>query len=280
MALKLSENILVNISICSLFGLLFKCFLLVVLGVLNKEENIFSSLLSRTRAIMGRIGKSCKAKRTISDQTGLSIIYSCPTRWWSELCAVSRIIEIETRQPGLINHIVTSQKWKSTKYQLTLGADDMENLEFFQDMFKEFMTKSDTWGGENFSNICLVLPMLKDLYLHVDKFHRFSKMSPVATQIKEKMEHYLGFITDPEDQNYQPLYTVATFLSSTYYASLDEGEIRIALNYLVKEVSRMMILRLQPQEQEPPPKRKKLPGLRYIQAKNKVDINQNSCGDR
>ena len=60
-----------------------------------------------------------------------------------------RIIEIESRQPGLINHIIASQKWKSSKYQLTLDADDMENLEYFQDMFKEFMTKSDTWGGEN-----------------------------------------------------------------------------------------------------------------------------------
>ena len=248
--------------------------------MLNKEENIFSSLLARVRAIMGRIGKSCKAKRIILEKTGLCIVYSCPTRWWTELSAVMRIIEIESRQPGLINHIIASQKWKSSKYQLTLDADDMENLEYFQDMFKEFMIKSDTWGGENYSNICLVLPMVKDLYLHVSKFHRFSKMSPVATQITEKMEHYLGFITDAKNKHYQPLYTVATFLSSTYYASLEEGEIRIALTYLVKEVSRMMVLRLQPQEQEPPPKRKKLPGLRYMEIKQKVDVNQNTCDDR
>ena len=72
----------------------------MLLGVLNKEENLFSELLKRFRAIMGRIGKSTKAKRQILEATGLSIVFSCPTRWWTELSAVKRIQEIENMQPG------------------------------------------------------------------------------------------------------------------------------------------------------------------------------------
>ena len=49
---------------------------------------------------MGRIGKSTKAKRQILEATGLSIVFSCPTRWWTELSAVKRIREIENMQPG------------------------------------------------------------------------------------------------------------------------------------------------------------------------------------
>ena len=158
-----------------------------------------------------------------------------------------------------------------------MNTEDVENLGHFEEMFSEFQTKSDVFGGEQYSTMSLVLPMIKDLYFHLTKFFDSLKLQHVAHQISGKMEHYLGHITDSNNKKFQPLFTVATFLSSTYHLSLEESEKKLAVDFLVKEVARIQMLRL-PAEEDPLPKRLRLPGLRYLEVRQQLDDNQNRVG--
>ena len=143
---------------------------LVVLNVLHKTDNIFNELLKKVRAIVGRIVKSTKAKRLLKQEVGLVIMSSCPTRWWSELRAIRRVVRIEEKSPGVLSKIVKKLKWKSKKFSnLSLTAKDIKTLTIFIEIFKEFEAKSDMWGGEQFSTLCGVIPMVRDLLEHLDR---------------------------------------------------------------------------------------------------------------
>ena len=93
------------------------------------------------------------------------------------------------------------------------------------------------------------------------------------------MDYYFGHLLDETHDDYEPLYVVAAFLSSSHHFLLSEGDKDTALKWLTDEVSKMERLRghgATPGEDvvEPPAaKRVKLPpGVKYHKLD---DINKN-----
>ena len=122
--------------------------------------------------------------------------------------------------------------------------------------------------------------MIKDLITHLNSFTDSPEIVKVCSQLEEKMNHYFGHILDPTHADHEPLYVVATILSSNHHFLLSDAEVEIAHQYLTEEVSKIERLRGQgvtPGEDvagPPPAKKIKLPpGLKYL--KENDDLNKN-----
>ena len=87
----------------------------MIVNVVNKEDNLFSQIMKRIRGIGGRISKSSKGKRILRERSGKVITTACPTRWWTELACIQRILEIEEISPGKLT-VQILNKGKGTIY--------------------------------------------------------------------------------------------------------------------------------------------------------------------
>ena len=114
----------------------------------------------------------------------------------------------------------------------------METLRHFDLIFSEFEEKSDYFGGEMYDTVGGVVILLKDLVAHCLKQYDSVKLSEVAKQITANMNVYFGHIIDQKNVNFEPFYMVGGFLSPAYHSLLQPSEKKVALDYLLKEVTR------------------------------------------
>lgn len=128
----------------------------LVVKVFEKNP-CFKSTLSKASKIVRRVNKSCKATEMLIKLAGIKLVSACPTRWDSMFLMISRMILVKDH----LNEVLDSQGWD------TLTISQWKQISAVQDLLKPFAHHTNITSAEDSSSICMVIPVLKELDLHL-----------------------------------------------------------------------------------------------------------------
>ena len=198
---------------------------------------------------MKKFSTSVHAKIELSKWTDKAIKTSVPTRWWSELDVVQRLFDIIQEDGEAFLKVAVDMDWniddelQANYIDVEFSQDEVLLMQKYLEFFSEFKKKSDLMGGELYSNIQMVYPATKELYIHINNFKEDPMIGLFAQHFQEKFAEYFDFIVDKhyvgERYTYQPLYLAACYLSPIYWNFLTMEEKEQAKKFLMEELRKI-----------------------------------------
>ena len=122
----------------------------------NKEKGFKKVIISAHRMVK-RVNKSTKATERLISPCGEKLVADCPTRWSSTFLMIERMLQVRT---SLIQ-VLKEQEWDA------LAHSEWKSLESVHDLLKPFAQYTALLGGEEYSTISSVIPVLMELTLHL-----------------------------------------------------------------------------------------------------------------
>ena len=242
-----------------------KCFahtLQLAINASCTNDSYFYDILRKVRKIAVKFSRSEGPKNDLKDkEVNLLPVRTVSTRWWSDYCAILRIVTICNQDEDWesLNDVIDkySQKPKKKKRKKSdYDADDDENLEDedidlkvttedlkkmkeYVTVFKFFMEKSDMLGSTKVV-AHLVFPSVKELDYHMTNLEEKSEgegnddLRDFLNNLHQNFRDKFSFMLDPESEDYTPMYTACCFLSPVHSCSLSSNEVIVAKAYLKK----------------------------------------------
>ena len=127
--------------------------------------------LQKAHSIVKKVNKLCKATEKLTENAGKKLIGDCPTRWDSTYLMISRLLDVKHHLTAVLDELT----WDS------LTATQWKNLEAIQELLQPFAHHTNITGAENSTTIAMVIPVLKELNLHLEEM---SKTSGVANEVQ------------------------------------------------------------------------------------------------
>ena len=226
---------------------------------------MFKPILAKVHDLLKKFSYSLAAKEELRKWTSKALIFACPTRWWSLLNTVQRVLDIHDENPAAFKNVCQAMDWDEKK--LTLDQDDLLLIRKYLEFFTEFKRKSEILGGESYSNVHLVFPFVTEMFEHIKSFDDDPLIGSFSKPFLEIFNVYFGFIVDPEyhgiKYNFEPYYMVSAFLSPVFNNGLTAQQRDIAKKYLLSEVKRMDAVQT-PVSQEAPRQSVSFKGLKHF----------------
>lgn len=137
------------------------CFVHTLQFVVKEFERApcFKSTLTKVHKIVKRVNKSCKATEMLIKLANKKLVSNCPTRWDSTFLMISRLISVKDH----INAVLEELGWG------VLTASQWKQLHAIEDLLQPFAHQTNITSSEDSTSICMVIPTLKELDLHLKK---------------------------------------------------------------------------------------------------------------
>ena len=115
--------------------------------------------ISTSKRLVARFNKSVKATEMLVKLSGKKLIGDCPTRWSSTYLLLKRLLAVRTDLETVICKLewdgLQARHWKA-----------IENVVVLLESFAEY---TSLCGGEEYTSISCVVPVLMELKLHLEK---------------------------------------------------------------------------------------------------------------
>ena len=135
------------------------CFVHTLQLVVKEFERApcFKSTLTKAHKIVKRVNKSCKATEMLIKLAKKKLVSNCPTRWDSTFLMISRLISVKDH----ISAVLEELGWNG------LTASQWKQLCAIKDLLQPFAHQTNVTSSEESTSICMVIPTLKELDLHL-----------------------------------------------------------------------------------------------------------------
>lgn len=110
----------------------------------------------------------------------------------------------------------------------------MENI---VELLKPFAIYTQLASSEDTTSISMVVPIIMELRLHLEQMKNVHGLCLVSCNMLEDMERRFGFMLNPTEANFDPLFITSTFLSPTYRELLSNEQVAAARSNLLKQMS-------------------------------------------
>ena len=105
---------------------------------------------------MAKVNKSVKATEMLKKLSKVKLRGDCPTRWSSTFLLLERLVQVKVH----LEKVLKKLWWELRQWKV------IENV---VDLLRPFAEYTDLCGGENYTTISTVIPVLMELSLHLDK---------------------------------------------------------------------------------------------------------------
>lgn len=174
----------------------------------------FSSLLEKTRHLVGKIRKSSVAVEKVVEKCGKSVVSDCNTRWNSSFLMLNRLVDIKSG----INEVLTELGID------TLLISEWQRLTDIINLLRPFAQQTDLLQTDAVS-MSNIVPSILDLECHLQQ-HPTDKQ--LTSSMLRDMRRRFEAIMQPDCELFNPLPaaaclldpTVATVLLAPEYTSL------------------------------------------------------------
>ena len=135
------------------------CFVHTLQLVVKEFERApcFKSTLTKVHKIVQKVNKSCKATEMLVKLAKKKLVSNCPTRWDSTFLMISRLISIKDH----VNTILEELGWDG------LTVSQWKQLQTIENLLQPFAHQTNVASSEYSTSICMVIPILKELDLHL-----------------------------------------------------------------------------------------------------------------
>ena len=149
------------------------------------------------------------------------LIGDCPTRWDSTYLMISRLLDVKNHLTAVLDELT----WDS------LTATQWKHLESIQQLLKPFAHHTNTTGAENSTTIAMVIPVLKELNLHLQDMSKMNGLGAVSRRMLTDLNRRFLFATDPDVYNFDAVYVASTLVNPGYQKILNDTQEKRSLYY-------------------------------------------------
>ena len=134
------------------------------------------------------------------------LIGDYPTRWDSTYLMISRLLDVKNHLTAVLDELT----WDS------LTATQWKHLESIQQLLKPFAHDTNITGAENTTTIAMVIPVLKELNLHLQDMPKMNGLGAVSRRTLTDLNRRFLFVTDPDVYNFDAVYVASTLVNPGY----------------------------------------------------------------
>ena len=137
------------------------CFSHTLQLVVSKFDDVkpCKDALFKAKKLVAKVNKSVKATEMLKKLSKVKLRGDCPTRWSSTFLLLERLVEVKVHLEKVL------KKMRLDGLQL----HQWKVIENVVDLLRPFAEYTDLCGGENYTTISTVIPVLMELSLHLDK---------------------------------------------------------------------------------------------------------------
>ena len=141
------------------------CFSHTLQLVVHKFDTMQSSkrALQSAHRIVKKFSKSVKANEKLISRCGLKLIGDCPTRWNSTHAMISRLLAVRPH----LTEVLQELEWDN------LPTSEWKVLENYRDLLEPFVRYTDLVGGEEYTTLSMVVPILLELNYHLSEVNEW-----------------------------------------------------------------------------------------------------------
>ena len=135
------------------------CFIHTLQLVVKEFEKnpCFKSTVAKAKKIVKKVNKSCKATEMLIKSAGKKLVSNCPTRWDSMFLMIERLVLLKDH----VNAVLDAQGWD------TFTTSQWKQLQAIHRLLQPFAHHTNITSSEENTSICMVIPVLKELDLHL-----------------------------------------------------------------------------------------------------------------
>ena len=119
--------------------------------------------LQSAHRIVKKFSKSVKANEKLISRCGLKLIGDCPTRWNSTHAMISRLLAVRPH----LTEVLQELEWDD------LPTSEWKVLENYRDLLEPFARYTDLMGGEEYTTLSMVVPILLELNYHLSEVNEW-----------------------------------------------------------------------------------------------------------
>ena len=136
------------------------CFAHTLQLVVNRfsDDSSFALTTEKLNALVRRVNKSSRATEQLLSECRKMLISSCPTWWSSKYFMVQRLLEVREK----LGKVLELLEWDN------LATSEWKTLESIPRLLKPFAQYTSLIGGEHYSTISSVIPIVMELNLHLE----------------------------------------------------------------------------------------------------------------
>lgn len=124
------------------------------------EDNpCFRSTLKKAKGIVKKVNKSTKATEKLIQLAKKKLRGDCPTRWDSTFLMLERMVDVKAH----LNNVLDELEWDN------LSSAQWKQIESVLALLQPFAHYTNVTSSEETTSICMVLPLLKELSLHLEE---------------------------------------------------------------------------------------------------------------
>ena len=124
----------------------------------------FKSTLRKVMAIAKKVNKSCKATERLITLAGKKLTKNCVTRWDSTFYMLSHFLEVKDHLIVVLDEL----EWDS------LTPMQWRQISLIVSLLQPYAHHTNITSAENTTTIAMVIPVVKELNLHLAKVNPFN----------------------------------------------------------------------------------------------------------
>ena len=163
---------------------------LPIMKILRDKDLVFHDILVKVRAMVNKYSKSVNAKEELNKLVHLMVVCYCVTRWWTDCDMMARIKRIYEENPTALNSVIETMEWDE---DLKLDKKDVTLINKFLLLFQPIQKMSEQLGGEKYSSIHMVLPIVKDIKDHIDSYKSDKLVGGTAKALSKEFDKYFRY---------------------------------------------------------------------------------------
>ena len=210
------------------FGKRLSCFAHTLQLVVNKfsHDSSFASTMKKVNGLVKKVNKSSRATEQLLSECRKKLISSCPTRWSSTYLMVQRLLEVREK----LGKVLELLEWDN------LATSEWKTLENIQKLLKPFAQYTSLIGGEDYSTISSVIPIVMELNLHLEETKKCLELKNVSCLLQSELKRRFRKYTDPNDSDYEPFFLMSTMLDPRYRVLLNSPQAESTKKQLLKRL--------------------------------------------
>ena len=136
------------------------CFPHTLQLVVSKFDEVHAckDAVLRSKKIVTRVNKSSKATEMLKKLAKVKLIGDCPTRWSSTFLLLQQLLRVKRH----LELVLSKLGWDG------LQATQWKTIENVVELLKPFSEYTNLAGGENYTTVSTIVPIIMELGLHLD----------------------------------------------------------------------------------------------------------------
>lgn len=205
----------------------------VVENTLNDRSSVFGRVLKKTRKFVIKYRRSAKAKGVLMKYYKRRLAGFCKTRWWTDVFMVKSVLLASEADGAPLEKLADEMEWN-----ISITDRDVADLKLFIGVMSPFEQLFSKLNGELYSTINQVFPSLMELKSLLEKKVNEEKIGKFCKVLLTQVNNTFGFVCDPRDENFEPIYITTTFLDPYYKFLIDDGLKDMVFEYLLTLVKK------------------------------------------